>query len=187
MSAHRVRRTGRPSLARTAGRQEVRDPHMVQGALVPLVGAVILMGHWTLSAAPSWARVRVQACEAQAAHRRGDRTHTHIHARARQSMADARSPIGATGHLVFLGHRLIQTPAHQRALTPVGRSVFPRVIACARDPYNLGHHSDRVGSPCARPSVQSAGVVVPRREEGAGFSHKLILLLQLAHPPTQRQ
>ena len=28
-------------------------------------------------------------------------------------------------------------------------------------------------------------VVVPRREEGAGFSQKLILLLQLAHPSTQ--
>ena len=41
-----------------------------------------------------------------------------------ESMADARSPIGATGHLVFPGHRLIQTPAHQRALAPVGRSVF---------------------------------------------------------------
>ena len=127
------------------------------------------MGHRSPSAAPSWARVRVQACEALVAHRRGDRMYTHIQARARQSMADARSPIGATGHLVFPGRRLIQTPAHQRGLTPVGRSVFPRVIACGRDPYNLGHHSDRVGSPCARPSVQSAGVVVPRREEGAGF------------------
>lgn len=81
--------------------------------------------------------MRVQACEALAAHRRGDRTHTYIHARARQSMADARSPIGATRHLVFPGHRLIQTPARQRALTPVGRSVFPRVIACARDPKTL--------------------------------------------------
>lgn len=28
----------------------------------------------------------------------------------------------------------------------VGRSVFPRVIACARDPSNLSHHSDRGGS-----------------------------------------
>ena len=94
------------------------------------------MGHRSAPAALR-ARVRVQACEALAAHRRGDRTHTYIHARARQSMADARSPIGATRHLVFPGHRLIQTPARQRALTPVGRSVFPRVIACARDPKTL--------------------------------------------------
>ena len=49
---------------------EIRDPHPVQGTLIPLAGAVILMGNWTPSAAPSWARVRVQACEAQAAHRR---------------------------------------------------------------------------------------------------------------------
>ena len=71
---------------------KVRDPHPIQGALVPLVGAVVFMGYWSPSAAPSWARARVQACEAQAAHRRGDRTHTHIHARARQSMVDARGP-----------------------------------------------------------------------------------------------
>ena len=92
MSAHRPRGAGRPCLVRTAGRQEVRDSHPVQGALVPLVGAVVFMGYWSPSAAPSWARARVQACEAQAAHRRGDRTHTHIHARARQSMVDARGP-----------------------------------------------------------------------------------------------
>ena len=103
---------------------KVRDPHAAQGALIPLVGAVILMGHRCAYAAPGWARARVQAWQALAAHRRGDRTHTHIHTRARQSMADARSPIGATRHLVFPGHRLIQTSAHQRALTPVGRSVF---------------------------------------------------------------
>ena len=97
---------------------KVRDPHPIQGTLIPLAGAVVLMGHRTPPAAPHRARVRVQACEALAAHRRGDRTHTHIHTRARQSMADARSPIGATRHLVFPGHRLIQTPPRQRALTP---------------------------------------------------------------------
>ena len=71
---------------------KVRDPHPVQGALVPLAGAVILMGHRAPPAAPGRAWVRVQACQALAAHRRGDRTHTHIHARARQSMADAGAP-----------------------------------------------------------------------------------------------
>ena len=35
-----------------------------------------------------------------------------------------------------------------------------------------------------RPSVHSASVVVTRGEEGAGFPQQLILLLQLAHPPT---
>ena len=113
---------------------KVRDPHAVQGTLIPLAGAVVLMGHWTPSAAPSRARARVQARETLAAHRRGDRTHTHIHTRARQSMADTWSPIGATRHLVFPGHRLIQTPPHQRALAPLGCTVFPRVIACACDP-----------------------------------------------------
>ena len=88
---------------------EIRDPHPVQGTVVPLAGAVILMGHRPAPAAPGWARVRVQACETLAAHRRGDRPHPHIYARARQSMADARSPIGATRHLVFPGHRLIQS------------------------------------------------------------------------------
>ena len=43
------------------------------------------------------------------------------------------------------------------------------------------------GTPTARPSAHSAGVVVPRREEGAGFSQELPLLLQLAHPPTGRR
>ena len=113
---------------------KVRDPHPIQGALIPPARTVILMGHRGTPAAPGRARVRVQTREALAAHRRGDRTHPHIHARAHQSMADARSPVGATRDLVFPGHRLIQTPAHQRALTPVGRSVFPRVIACTRDP-----------------------------------------------------
>ena len=113
---------------------KVRDPYPVQGALVPLAGAVILMGHRAPPAAPGRAWVRVQACQALAAHRRGDRPHTHIHARARQSMADTWSPIGAARHLVFPGHRLIQTPPHQRALAPLGGSAFPRVIACARDP-----------------------------------------------------
>lgn len=40
---------------------KVRDPHPIQGALVPLAGAVVLMGHWGTPTAPSWARVRVQA------------------------------------------------------------------------------------------------------------------------------
>ena len=88
---------------------EIRDPHPVQGTVVPLAGAVILMGHRTPPAAPHRARVRIQARETLAAHRRGDRPHPHIYARARQSMADARSPIGATRHLVFPGHRLIQS------------------------------------------------------------------------------
>ena len=103
---------------------KVRDPHAVQGALIPLAGAVILMGHRSAPAAPGWASVRVQACETLAAHRRGDRPRTHIHARAHESMADARSPIGATRHLVFPGHRLIQTPAHQRTLNPCGTLGF---------------------------------------------------------------
>ena len=113
---------------------KVRDPHPIQGTLIPLAGAVVLMGHRTPPAAPHRARVRVQACEALAAHRRGDRPHPHIHTRAHESMMDAGSPIRATRHLVFPGHRLIQTPPHQRALTPAGRPVFPGVIACARDP-----------------------------------------------------
>ena len=165
---------------------DIRDPHPIQGTLIPLAHAMILMGHRAPPAAPSWARVRVQAREALAAHRRGDRPHPHIHARAHQSMADTRSPIGTTRDLVFPGHRLIQTPVRQRAPTPLGCSVSPRIIACARNPQNLGHQGDRVGSPCARPSVQTAGVLVHGGEEGAGFSQKLVLLLQLAHPPTGR-
>jgi len=43
------------------------------------------------------------------------------------------------------------------------------------------------GTRSARPSAQSAGVVVPRREEGAGFSQEFVLLLQFAHPPTGRR
>ena len=39
----------------------IRDPHSVQGALVPLTGAVILMGHRSAPAALGRARVRVQA------------------------------------------------------------------------------------------------------------------------------
>ena len=100
-------------------------------------------------------------------------------------MADARSPIRAARDFVFPGHRLIQTPARRCALAPLGCTVFPRVIARARDTQDLGHHSDRVGSPCARPSAQSAGTLVHGGEEGAGFSQELVLLLQLAHPPTQ--
>ena len=38
---------------------EIRDPHPVQATLIPLAGAVILMGHWTPSAAPGRARARV--------------------------------------------------------------------------------------------------------------------------------
>lgn len=68
-----------------------------------------------VQAAPGRMPVHVQACEALTAHRRGDRPHTHIHARAHQSMADARSPIGATRHLMLLSRRLIQTLPHQRA------------------------------------------------------------------------
>ena len=95
------------------------------------------------AARPDRARARVQASEAQATHRRGNRPHTHIHTRTHQSMADARSPIRATRHPVFPRHRPIHMPAPQRPLTPVGRSVFPRVMACARAPSNLSHHSDR--------------------------------------------
>ena len=109
--------------------------------------------------------------------------HTHIHARARQSMADARSPIRAARHLVLPGHRLIQTPTRRCTPTPLGCTVSPRVIARARDTQDLGHQGDRVGSPWARPSAHSAGTLVPRREEGAGFPQELPLLLQLAHPP----
>ena len=43
------------------------------------------------------------------------------------------------------------------------------------------------GTRSARPSAHSAGVVVPRREEGAGFSQEFVLLLQFAHPPTGRR
>ena len=42
------------------------------------------------------------------------------------------------------------------------------------------------GTRSARPSAHSAGVVVHGGEEGAGFSQELVLLLQLAHPPTWR-
>ena len=38
---------------------KVRDPHAVQGTLIPLAGAVVLMGHWTPSAAPGQARARI--------------------------------------------------------------------------------------------------------------------------------
>ena len=100
-------------------------------------------------------------------------------------MADTWSPIGAARHLVFPCHRLIQTPTRRCALTPLGCTALPRVIARSRDTQDLGHQGDRVGSPWARPSAQSAGVVVQGGEEGAGFSQELILLLQLAHPPAQ--
>ena len=103
---------------------DIRDPHPVQATLVPLAGAVILMGHRGPSAAPGQARARIQACEALAAHRRGDRPHPHIHTAAHESMADARSLIGAARDLILPGHRLIQTPARQRALTPCGTLGF---------------------------------------------------------------
>ena len=79
------------------------------------------------------ARVRVQACETLAAHRRGDRPHPHIHTRTRQSMVDARSSIGTTRDLILPGHRLIQTPPRHRALGALAHAALPRVIACARD------------------------------------------------------
>ena len=78
MSAHRARRTGRPSLGRSAGRRIVRDPHAVQATLIPLASAVILMGNWTPSAAPGQARARIQACGAQAAHRRAILAVVHV-------------------------------------------------------------------------------------------------------------
>jgi len=37
----------------------IRDPHPVQGTLIPLAGAVIFMGHWTPSTVPCRALVRV--------------------------------------------------------------------------------------------------------------------------------
>lgn len=40
---------------------DIRDPHPIQGALIPLAPAVILMGHRAPPAAPGRARVRVQA------------------------------------------------------------------------------------------------------------------------------
>ena len=46
---------------------KVRDPHPVQATLIPLVGAVILMGPRPAPAAPGRAWVRVQACQALAA------------------------------------------------------------------------------------------------------------------------
>ena len=152
--------------------------------MIPLAGPVILMGHWTLSAAPGRARARVEACEAQAAHRRANRPHTRIHTRTRQSIADARSPIRVTRHLVFPGHRLIHTPAHQRMLTPCGTLVFPRVVACARAPSNLSHHSDRGGRLVRVHQFTALVLWCPEAKKALAFSHKLILLLQLAHPPT---
>ena len=102
---------------------KVRDPHPVQGALIPLASAVILVGYRAPPAAPSRAWVRVQACQALAAHRRGDRTHTYIHARARQSMADARSPIRAARDLVFPGTASSNADAPARA-RPCGTARF---------------------------------------------------------------
>ena len=84
-------------------------------------------------------------------------------------MADARSPIRATRHLVFPGHRLIHTPAHQRTLTPCGTlgiSTRHSLRACPLKP-EPSQRSRR--KPSASSAVQTAGVVVMRREEGAGF------------------
>ena len=47
---------------------KVRDPHPIQGTLIPLVVAVVLMGHWGPTNAPDPARARVESCQAQAAH-----------------------------------------------------------------------------------------------------------------------
>ena len=97
-------------------------------------------------------------------------------------MADARSPIRATRHLVFPGHRLIHTPAHQRTLTPCGTlgiSTRHSLRACPLKPEPSQRSSRK---PSASSAVQTAGVVVMRRRRW--LSHKLILLLQLAHPPT---
>ena len=57
---------------------EIRDPHPVQATVIPLAGAVILMGHGTASAAPGQTRARVQACETLAAHRRGNRSRSSV-------------------------------------------------------------------------------------------------------------
>ena len=116
---------------------KARDPHPVQGTLIPLAGAVVLMSQQTPPAALGRARARVQACETLATHRRGDHTHTHIHTRTHESMADARSPIRATRHLMLPGHRLIQTPPRHRALTPVGSTALPRIIPARVTPRTL--------------------------------------------------
>jgi len=167
---------------RRAGK--VRDPYSVQGTLVPLAGAVILMGH-RARAGRAW--TGAGACSGLSglggASTRRPHAHPHPHPRAPER----------GGHME--PHRCRPTPrvprppphpnaaAPARARAPLGCTVFPRVIARARDTQDLGHQGDRVGSPCARPSVQSAGVVVYGGEEGVGFSQELVLLLQLAHPP----
>ena len=97
-----------------------------------MVVAVFLMGHWGSPNAPVWARARVESCPAMAAHRCCNRTHTRIHAAAREGAPDARIAIGAARCLVLPGRRLIRPPPRERALAPVGCSVLPRVIACAR-------------------------------------------------------
>lgn len=100
---------------------KIRDPHPVQTTLAPLAGAVVLMGHWTPSAAPAalgWAWVRVQACEALAAHRRGDRTHTHIHARASEH-GGCKEP-----HRCRPRSHTPRPPPHPNAAAPVRASVI---------------------------------------------------------------
>lgn len=60
-------------------------------------------------------------------------------------MADARSPIRAPDTSCSQA-TTSSTRLRTSARSPlVGRSVLPRVIACARDPSNLSHHSDRGG------------------------------------------
>ena len=60
-------------------------------------------------------------------------------------MADARSPIRAPDTSCSQA-TASSTRLRTSARSPlVGRSVLPRVIACARDPSNLSHHSDRGG------------------------------------------
>ena len=56
---------------------QIRDPHPIQGAFVPLAPAVVFMGHRAAPAAPGRAWVRVQACQALAAHRCGEPAHPH--------------------------------------------------------------------------------------------------------------
>ena len=60
-------------------------------------------------------------------------------------MADARSPIRAPDTSCSQA-TASSTRLRTSARSPlVGRSVLPRVIACARDPSNLSHHSDQGG------------------------------------------
>ena len=148
---------------------EIRDPHPLQATVVPLADAVILMGHRGPSAAHGQARARIQACDAQAAHRRGNRPHTHIHTAEHESMADARSPIGATGHLVFPGHRFIHTPARQRTLTPCGTLAFSTRHSLRACPLKPEPSQRSRRKPSASSAVHSAGVVVTEAKKALAF------------------